>query len=143
MTHYEPRQQLALLFGEGCCYLQCIVRVCEERCNTYIDSLATFFRALRVGLVQENGLVLAPERIAQLLTGDDWFYHKEGKEYQPRPDERSIERWERPTPKVIYSHFVYRPRVGELYDPLGDSETLRPGNGGYLVSKRILRLLPK
>ncbi len=143
MNGPEPRQRLMLWLGEGGCYFQCIVRICEERLNVYVDSVAAFYDCLRRDLVQDDGLVLAPERVAQLLSGDDWQYHKEGPDYQPREDERSIERWERPTPKVIYTHFVYRPLVGPLYDPLGESETLKPEKGGRLISNRILRLLPK
>lgn len=140
MNGPEPRQRLMLWLGEGGCFFQCIVRVCEERLNVYIDSVIAFYNALRRGLIQEDGTVLAPERIAQMLTGDDWFFRKEGVAYQPEESERSIERWERPTPMRIYSHFVYRPAEGLLYDPLGESETLKYGR---LISKRILRLLPK
>jgi hypothetical protein len=52
--------------------------------------------------------------------------------YRPAANEYIVERWERPTPKMIYSHFKLLD-----WDSLHNSQTVKYGK---LVSLRVFRL---
>ena len=52
--------------------------------------------------------------------------------YKPTSSEYIVERWERPTPKMIFSHFKLPD-----WDSLRDSQTVKHGK---IVSLRIFRV---
>ena len=137
---YEPRQKILLNLGEGGCYLLCLIRLAESLLgDRYLDAVPTYQQAIDQKNLQPDCTVLDPAAIMQTLYGGRWYYHKEGPTYECGPAEFEILRYEHPTPKQIYSHFVLGDRKGNVkYDPLGESHTVADG---YLVSKRILRLV--
>lgn len=136
----ESRQKILLTLGEGGCYFLCLIRLAESlHSERRIDVVPVYLQAIASKQLQEDCTVLDPAAIMQTLYGGHWYYHKEGPTYKPGSAEFEILRYERPTPKMIYSHFVLGNGAGGVeYDPLGESHTVADG---YLVSKRILRLL--
>ena len=133
----EPRQAVMQRLGDGGCYLLSLVWQAERETALRIDAVEQYLNALRSGWCRENCFLLDPARIFTTMVGWPWTLRKEAPTYMPSPDEREILRFERPTPGLIYSHFVVGDmRGGVAYDPLGDSLTVAEGQ---LVSKRILR----
>ncbi len=135
----EPRQRIMLALGEGGCYFLSLIHIAEDlHGGRRIDAVERFVEAVRQDFCGEDGFIKAPVAIMKLLYDANWYYHKEGPGYQPMVGEFEILRYERPTPKLIYSHFVVGDGQGGVaYDPLGKSETVEHGT---LQSKRILRL---
>ena len=136
----EARQKIMLELGTGGCYFLSLIHIAEDLYGgRRIDAVERFEEAKRSGLCLEDGFILHPEGIMSLLYPAPWYYHKEGAGYAPMSGEFEVLRYERPTPKVIYSHFVVGDGQGGVaYDPLGKSETVEHGT---LQSKRILRLV--
>ena len=136
----EPRQKIMLDLGEGGCYWLCLIHVGESlHGDRRIDAVEKFEEAKRLGLCRGDGYINDAAGTMKLLYDAHWYYHKEGAGYAPLDGEFEILRFERPTPKVIYTHFVVGDgRGGVAYDPLGKSETVEHGT---LQSKRILRLV--
>jgi len=136
----EPRQKIMLDLGEGGCYWLCFIRITESLfSNRRIDAVEKFLEAIKLGLCKEDGFINDPEGIMEFLYGGNWEYHKEDADYRLKPGEFEILRYENPTPKMIYSHFVLGNGNGGIeYDPLGKSNTV---TNGKLVSKRILKLV--
>jgi len=135
----EPRQKIMLALGEGGCYFLSLVRLAEILGNKRIDAVVAYLEAIAAKNLQEDCYVLKPEAIMQALYGGRWYFHKEEPGYKCKPGEFEILRYERPTPKRVYSHFVLGNCGGGVeYDPLGESNTVA---GGYLVSKRILQMV--
>lgn len=142
---YEARQRVFLDLGEGGCYYLVLVDVAEECLERRIDAVPVFLEAAAKGWCEltgeQAGLLYKPEEILGSMYPARWAMHKEGPLYVCQPGEFEVQRWERPTPKMIYSHFVRGYGDGSLrvkYDPLGSSKTVADGK---LVSKRIFSML--
>ena len=60
--------------------------------------------------------------------------------YKLQFNEFEIQEWRRDDIGKSYTHFAYVRRSGEIVDTLGNSVTLAKG---YLVSRRVFKLLPK
>ena len=135
----EPRQKIMLTLGKAGCYFLSMVHIAEScLSNRRIDAIEKFLDCVQKGYCREDCFVENPAGVMNVLYGGRWEYHKEGPDYQPVNGEFEILRFERATPEMVYSHFVYRDRAGCIYDPLGDSKTVA---GGRLISKRILKLV--
>jgi hypothetical protein len=136
----EPRQEIMLALGEGGCYFLSLVHIGESlHGDRRIDAVEKFLEAQKLNLCRPDCYILDPAGIMKLLYDAHWYYHKEDAGYHPLACEFEILRYEHPTPKVIYSHFVVGDgKDGVAYDPLGESETVAQGT---LQSKRILRLV--
>ena len=134
----EPRQKIMLALGEGGCYLLSMVHIAEDLSGHRIDAVKAYLDLVRVGILREDGYVKDASAAMEALAGGSWWVRKEGPDYTPQNGEFEILRFERPTPKMIYSHFVLGNGQGQVkYDPLGNSQTVA---GGELVSKRILKM---
>jgi hypothetical protein len=136
----EPRQKIMLDLGEGGCYILSMIHLAEDlHGGRRIDAVEKFLDLVQAGIVQENGFINEPTLVMKVLYGGRWAYRKEGPDYEPSSIEFEILRFERPTPKMIYSHFVLGDGTGRVkYDPLGSSKTVAEGR---LISKRILHLV--
>ncbi len=141
----EPRQQIFIDLGAGGCYYLCQVDLAEELSGERIDAVPVFIQAAAKGWIalsgEQAGYIFEPAALIGLLYPGNWQVRKEGPLYVCQPGEFEIQRWERPTPKAIYSHFVRGFGDGTKrvkYDPLGNSRTVAEGQ---LVSKRILKLI--
>ena len=134
----EPRQKIMLTLGEGGCYLLSMVHIAEDLAGHRIDAVKAYLDLVRVGILREDGYIKDASAAMEALAGGQWWVRKEGPDYTPGNGEFEILRFERPTPKMIYSHFVLGNGQGQVkYDPLGSSQTVA---GGELVSKRILKM---
>jgi hypothetical protein len=134
----EPRQKIMLSLGEGGCYVLSMVHVAEDLGGHRIDAVKAYLDLVRVGILREDGYVNDASAVMEALAGGQWGVRKEGPDYTPKSGEFEILRFERPTPKVIYSHFVLGDGQGRVrYDPLGGSQTMALGS---VVSKRILKM---
>lgn len=135
----EARQKIMLTLGEGGCYVLVMVHVAEDLSGHRIDAVKAYLDLVRVGILREDGYVNDPSAVMEVLAGGQWSVRKEGANYSPGNREFEILRFERPTPAMIYSHFVLGDGQGRVkYDPLGNSQTVA---GGELVSKRILKMV--
>ena len=135
----EARQRIMLSLGEGGCYVLSMVHIAEDLTGHRIDAVKAYLDLVRVGILREDGYVNDASAVMEALAGGQWSVRKEGPDYAPKNGEFEVLRFERPTPKVIYSHFVLGDgRGGVKYDPLGNSQTVA---GGELMSKRILKMV--
>ena len=142
---YEPRQRVFIDLGEGGCYYLILVDIAEECLSQRVDAIPVFTAAAGRGWCELTGemagMLYKPEEILTSMYPARWVMHKEGPLYVCKPGEFEVQRWERPTPKMIYSHFVRGYGDGSIrvkYDPLGSSKTVAEGK---LVSKRIFSMM--
>ena len=125
----EPRQKLMAILGEEGCYFDCLVHLGEGQVHERIDSIPVFLDALEKNYIKMNCLVLDAAAIMESITGVKWIKRNERPDYEPKPGELEILRFERKSGAGTVVHFVTKD-----YDPYGDSRTVREG---ALVSKRI------
>jgi len=128
--------------GEAACYALCIIKLAEKITGKAVDSLDAFFNGIERKFIYynwdspddtNNFFVNDPEKFFCLLTGKRvTVIKKDNVAYHPASNEYIVERWERPTAKMIYSHF----RLPD-WDSLHDSQTVKYGK---LVSLRVFRL---
>jgi hypothetical protein len=131
----EPRQKLMEILGADGCYILCIVHLGEQQTRERVDAIPVFLDALEKVHVMRNCLVLEAAAILSDIPGVKWSKRTEGADYEVKPDELAIDRWERTTGSGTVVHFVVSDgKGGVAYDPYGDSRTVREGT---LVSKRI------
>jgi hypothetical protein len=128
--------------GEAACYALCIVKLAEKITGNSVEPL----EALLIGIERkavyynwenpddpDNFFVKDPEAFLSMLTGKRVSVRKEEIFfYQPAPNEYVVQRWERPTPKMIYSHFKLPD-----WDSLCNSQTVKYGK---ITSLRIFRV---
>ena len=136
----EARQRKFEILGDTGCFLLAMIELGQDVLGHYIDALIVYIKALEVGFIKETSLILKHEQLMQQITGDEWQYHKEGPEYKLQFNEFEIQEWRRDDIGKSYTHFAYVRRSGEIVDTLGNSVTLAKG---YLVSRRVFKLLPK
>ena len=92
------------------------------------------FRYLRSDM-----LVLKQAAFMGLCAGGQWTHTVELASYQPNIDEICIEKWAyTDADGDKHEHFALRLDDGTLWDPLGNSETLKQGR---CIEKRIFRRL--
>lgn len=136
----QSRQKIMRTLGEYGCYFLSIIYIAEQITRKRVDAVEEFERAMEAGSLDDEATVLRPDEILSHLTGRECSVRKEGGGYRARDDEREILVF-----RDKYTHFVVgngRPLVGEgrqnvVYDPLGDSSTVRNGS---VESKRIFRI---
>jgi hypothetical protein len=129
----EPRQKLMETLGDEGCYVHCIVHLGEGVVQERVDTIPVFLDALDKKHAQMNCLVLDAAAILGSITGVEWVKRNEGPDYERKPGELEIQRWERKSGKGSTVHFVVAEESG-IWDPYGNSRTVREG---VLVSKRI------
>jgi hypothetical protein len=131
-------QRKFLTLGQSGCYYLCLWKIAELADRAmYHDPIVLFDRGLDHGYLLEDCFVQDPPGVLWLATGRRWRVRKEGPDYQERPGEYVVIRYERKVPMKTLAHFVLK--IGssdtDIWDPLGESETVKYG---YVASKRIL-----
>jgi len=139
---FEDIQTFFQKAGDSACYALCIAKIAEKitgRFNNPLDSLLYGISRKFVYYNWDNPddpnnfYVDDAEKFLSLLVGKRATATKtDNVNYRPAPGEYVAERWERPTPKTVYSHF----RLPD-WDSIRDSQTVKYGK---LVSLRIFRL---
>jgi len=130
--------------GEAACYALCIAKIAERITGNAIEPIDALLGGIERKFIHynwsdpedpDNFYVNNPEAFLCLLTGKRATVIKtDNINYRPASNEYIAERWERPTAKMVYSHF----RLQE-WDSLRDSQTVKYGK---LVSLRVFRLAP-
>jgi len=115
--------------GEEGCYLLCIVDIAEEVLKERIDAVVAYLDGIERGFVQENCLMTNAAGFLEMLTGVKWEKRYESATYVKKDGEFEVQKWQRKSGVGTVDHFKR-----EIYDPYGDSRTVREG---YLESKRI------
>jgi|WetSurMetagenome_2_1015567.scaffolds.fasta_scaffold301116_2 hypothetical protein len=134
-------QALAKLLGDGgCCFLSTL-RVADDYMPQ--ENVLEVFEWANTVKLSSGSLLVQPDGyvndLAELLSrtsGRAWTCTKEAIGYILKPGEREIVRWERPTPSMIYTHFVATLLDGSVWDPIGKSQTVALGRP---QSKRVWR----
>jgi hypothetical protein len=130
----RPTQKLAEALGLAGCYFLSIVYLAEQLTGKPIDALRAFDEALRESAARPDAYLDDPAEILGQMAGGAWTVSKEAPDYQAKPGELEVLRFERDTG---ISHFVAGDGSGRVaFDPYGDSRTVREG---VLASKRIFR----
>lgn len=134
-------QKVCKALGEEGCYLLAIAELIERVGGVPVDPSVLYQRCFHRGFIELDCLVKNPAEIVKIYLGGEWEVSKVGVGYTPGEKEWEILRFERKEEKLgkteIFSHFVLGDGRGRvLFDPLGDSLTVR---NGTLVSKRIFR----
>lgn len=131
----EPRQAYMKLMGEEGCYILSLVHLGERITHERIDAIAIFLEGMQQDLVQSNCLVVDAAGLLSMMTGVQWKKTYQTPDYRPKEGELEILRFERKTGAGTLRHYVVGDGRGlVVYDPLGDSKTVRSGK---LESKRI------
>jgi len=128
--------------GEAACYAFCVVKIAEKITGKAIEPLDALLKGIAYNYIYynwenhddpDNFYVKNPEQFLRLLTGKRVTVIKtDSVNYQPASNEYIVERWERPTAKMVYSHFRL-----PYWDSLYDSQTVKYGK---IVSLRVFRL---
>jgi hypothetical protein len=128
--------------GEAACYALCIAKIAEKITGKPIEPVDAMLIGIKWESIYynwdnpddpDNFYVKYPDKFLSLLTGRLATVRKiDDVNYRPASNEYIVERWERPTPKMIYSHF----RLPD-WDSLHNSQTVKYGK---LVSLRVFRL---
>jgi hypothetical protein len=128
--------------GEAACYALCIARLAEKITGKAIDPLDALLSGIGRKFIYynwgdpedpNNFYVADAERLLSLFTGKRITVIKtDNVNYQPASNEYIIERWERPTAKMVYSHFILSD-----WDSLHNSQTVKYGK---LVSLRVFKV---
>jgi len=130
------QKDLEKIAAEGCYFLS-MVRAAEDLTSEYIDPYGTYLKAVALHYMGDDCYVTDPQALMELMTGKKWATYKEGKSYQSLAGDIEILRFERVDTTKTWAHFVLGDGSGNVvYDPYGDSKTVR---SGALVSKRIFR----
>lgn len=126
--------------GESACYALDIVKIAERVTGKEIDPLAALYGAISSGFIHynesdqndnDNLFVRDPAAFLSSLTGSRWTVEKAGSDYQARPGEYVVDRWERVRTGTVIGHF----RLPD-WDSLADSQTVKYGK---IASKRVFR----
>jgi hypothetical protein len=129
--------------GEAACYALCIVKIAEKITGKAIEPLYALLSGIERKFIYynwdnpddpDNFYVKDPEKFLCLFIGKRVTVIKVEYDlrYPAASNEYIVERWERPTAKMVYSHF----RLPD-WDSLHDSQTVKYGK---LVSLRVFRL---
>lgn len=141
-------QRAAAEVGKTGCYFLSILHLAEETANFRPDPLLEYAAALEAKTIGEDCMVLDAGALMSHISGLPWTCFKVGPghgiplEYQCKPGELEVLRYERPPEKgdtgaTERAHFVVGDGRGNLaWDPWGDSHTVAVGR---VVSKRIFR----
>lgn len=125
-------QSVCKALGASGCYFLSLLHLVDADLN----ALTLYDLSVRKKYLDYDCFVENPAGILNLATGYKWTVRYENADYKTLPTEREILRFERKTTTVTYAHFVVGDGLGNVvYDPLGDSETVKSGK---LVSKRIV-----
>jgi hypothetical protein len=117
--------------GEAACYGLDIISIAEEVSGRAIDPISAFFAAIDKGFIHyswdnaqdpDNFYIDKPEAFLGFLAGGAWTVRKEVPEYQAKPGEFVVQRWERQAVNKTIGHFR-RPD----WDSLVTSETVHTG----------------
>ena len=139
---FEEIQTFFQEAGEAACYALCIAKVAERITGCFNNPLDSLLYGITRKFIYynwdnpddpDNFYVKEPDKFLGLLTGKLAMVRKtDDVNYRPASNEYIVERWERPTPKMVYSHF----RLSD-WDSLHNSQTVKYGK---LVSLRVFRL---
>lgn len=130
-------QRTFLTLGQNGCYFFCLWKIITKYNGyAYHDPLLLYDRCVYKGYLREDCWVENPAKILEDELGGKWEVRKEGPEYERQEGEIVVLRYERKSPMGAASHFVLQEEGGSIWDPLGESETVRTG---YVQSKRVFR----
>ena len=133
------KQKLALALGEEGCYFFSLLYIAEQELGRDFDSIGTFDYAMRQGWVASDCYMGNPAGMMTSLLGrrcsisKSWDFG-----YQLKENEWEVRCYQRVTTGTTYYHFVVVDKDGTVvYDPLGDSNTVKYGKP---YSRRILTI---
>jgi hypothetical protein len=132
----EARQKICSQIGQFGCYFLCIVHLAEEILKERIDVVELYEASTFTGVMGEDCFVNDPAKLIKMMVPGEWTMTRYGTGYVPKDGEYEITRYERTTTAGVLSHFVVTSTGNVLYDPLGDSMTVKYGKA---VSKRVFR----
>jgi hypothetical protein len=124
--------------GEAACYALDLINVAEEFLQGEVDPCSALLGGIDRKFIHyswndaednDNFYVSKPAEFLEYLTGRKWKVVKTIPDYEPKPGEYVIQRWERTKTGAIIGHFR-RPN----WDSLVSSATVRLGT---IVSLRI------
>lgn len=128
--------------GQASCYALCIAKLAERITGKDVDPLEALLRGIEQYCFHynfedpddpRNFFVNDPAAFLRALTGKYVTVRKvDDTSYQPAASEYIVERWERPTPKMVYSHFKLPD-----WDSLRYSQTVKYGK---IASLRVFRV---
>lgn len=122
--------------GEAACYALSIIQL--GRPDDHDMTISLLIGAINNGYIHyswdnpddpDNMYVSQPEKMLAWLTGKVWTVRKEAPEYQLKPGELVVQRWERVSTGKVIGHF----RLPD-WDSLVNSQTVRLGK---IVSLRV------
>jgi len=119
--------------GTDGCYALCILQLANASPDRLEEAINKRFIKFNYNDYNDNDnmYVMAPAEMLTWLTGKKWTLTKEAANYQVKPSELVVERWERVKTGATIGHFRL-----PTWDPISDSVTVRLGT---LVSKRVFR----
>jgi len=126
--------------GDAACYALTIIKIAEREIGGHIDVVSALEDGIERGFIRfnwenhddgDNFFIDFPDAFLELLTGGPWSVHYGPADYQARPGEYVVLRYERKTTSGTYSHF----RLSD-WDSLADSQTVKYGQ---VVSTRVFR----
>lgn len=136
----EGIQILLAEAGEAACYALDIIDIAEEETLRPADVVGAIQRGIDAKMIRynerdrndpNNFFVEDPAGFLTLMTGEGWTVEKVGPEYEAKPGEQLVDRWEAPGVTGIHNHFR-RPK----WDSWPGSKAVMYGK---IVSRRVFR----
>jgi hypothetical protein len=133
-------QSLCESAGDNACYFLAICKIGERITGKTFNFEVEAYRSASLGELYlnlknykdtDNFFVNKPGELLSRLTGQRWTCMKAEANYQCKPGEWEVERWERSVTGKVIGHF----RLPD-WDSLQNSQTVKYGK---IVSKRIFR----
>lgn len=129
------KQAIAKKIGDEGCYFLSLVYIAEQEIKKSIDIIDLYNTCVAKGWMKEDCYILDPAAILSYLIGKKTMFFKvDGTKFTPTKFERVISRYENNARGKLYSHFVVGCNGKVIYDPLGESNTVK---NGKLVSYRV------
>lgn len=134
----EPRQLQMKKIGDQGCYLLTIVHIAEQVLQERLDAVKIYEDVLAAGLITDDCYVKDSAGLLNSLVPVRYTCIKfDTLDQLPQDGDWEVLRYERPTPGVLYSHFVLGDGHGKVaWDPLGVSNTVAYG---HLAARRVFR----
>jgi len=128
------RQRVLEMLGKFGCYLLCLLKLAERILKKTLNAEIVYGEMLSRGFMDSECFLFRPDLILSALTGRRYTVRKEAADYELKPGEEEVLRYELKVNSMnTLAHFVLPD-----YDPYGESQTR---TRGVLVSKRIFTLV--